>query len=199
VPVQQPLKDLMKFSSGVETGDASEGAKIGTYPECISRSECHHRSFLHHNPTHPAQHVKRSQYVLFLHEHLHIHGMLPWTLISPASRGIGFALAKRVLQTTNAPVVVTARNDLDKVKEELLGDGKLDESRLKVLRLDVLGAIQFILYTLKTVDSLPRRIHHRRRSSRMQEVLYPQLSPTPARIHRTRHTLPREIASADQR
>jgi NAD(P)-dependent dehydrogenase (short-subunit alcohol dehydrogenase family) len=65
--------------------------------------------------------------------------MPPWSLISPASRGIGFALAKRVLQTTNAPVVVTARKDLDKTKEELLAGLGVDESRLKVLKLDVLG------------------------------------------------------------
>jgi NAD(P)-dependent dehydrogenase (short-subunit alcohol dehydrogenase family) len=65
--------------------------------------------------------------------------MPPWSLISPASRGIGFALAKRVLQTTNAPVVVTARKDLDKTKEELLHGTDIDESRLRVLKLDVLG------------------------------------------------------------
>jgi NAD(P)-dependent dehydrogenase (short-subunit alcohol dehydrogenase family) len=65
--------------------------------------------------------------------------MPPWSLISPASRGIGFALAKRVLQTTNAPVVVTARKDLDKTKEELLNGTNVDESRLRVLKLDVLG------------------------------------------------------------
>jgi NAD(P)-dependent dehydrogenase (short-subunit alcohol dehydrogenase family) len=65
--------------------------------------------------------------------------MPPWSLISPASRGIGFALAKRVLQTTNAPVVVTARKDLDKIKEELLDGTGVDASRLRVLKLDVLG------------------------------------------------------------
>ena len=65
--------------------------------------------------------------------------MPPWSLISPASRGIGFALARRVLQTTNAPVVATARKDLDKTKEELLDGLDVDEKRLSVLKLDVLG------------------------------------------------------------
>ncbi|OAK98185.1 short-chain dehydrogenase/reductase-like protein [Phaeosphaeriaceae sp. SRC1lsM3a] len=64
--------------------------------------------------------------------------MPPWSLISPASRGIGFSLAKRILQTTNAPVVVTARKDLDKTKEELLNGTDIAESRLTVLKLDVL-------------------------------------------------------------
>ena len=65
--------------------------------------------------------------------------MPPWSLISPASRGIGFALARRVLQITNAPVVATARKDLNKTKEELLEGLGVDEKRLTVLKLDVLG------------------------------------------------------------
>lgn len=65
--------------------------------------------------------------------------MPPWSLVSPASRGIGFALARRVLQTTSAPVIATARKDLDKTKEELLDGLDVDENRLKVLKLDVLG------------------------------------------------------------
>lgn len=65
--------------------------------------------------------------------------MPPWSLISPASRGIGFALARQILRSTNAPVVATARKDLDKTKEELLGGLGVDESRLQVLKLDVLG------------------------------------------------------------
>lgn len=65
--------------------------------------------------------------------------MPPWSLISPASRGIGFALARRVLQTTNAPVVATARKDLDKTKQQLLNGLDVDEARLRMLRLDVTG------------------------------------------------------------
>ncbi|RMZ74343.1 short chain dehydrogenase [Pyrenophora seminiperda CCB06] len=61
-----------------------------------------------------------------------------WSLISPASRGIGFALARRVLETTHVPVVATARKDLDKTKEGLLKDLNVDEGRLTVLQLDVL-------------------------------------------------------------
>ncbi|KAJ4369137.1 hypothetical protein N0V83_006221 [Neocucurbitaria cava] len=64
--------------------------------------------------------------------------MSPWSLISPASRGIGFALARRVLQTTNAPVVATARKDPDKTKADLLEGLDIDEKRLEVLKLDVL-------------------------------------------------------------
>jgi NAD(P)-dependent dehydrogenase (short-subunit alcohol dehydrogenase family) len=65
--------------------------------------------------------------------------MPPWSLISPASRGIGFALARRVLQTTNAPVVVTARKNLAKAKKELLEGLDVDDGRLTMLEIDVLG------------------------------------------------------------
>jgi NAD(P)-dependent dehydrogenase (short-subunit alcohol dehydrogenase family) len=64
-----------------------------------------------------------------------------WSLISPASRGIGFALARRVLQTTHAPVVATARRDLDKTREELLSGLDIDEKRLTLLELDVLSKL----------------------------------------------------------
>jgi NAD(P)-dependent dehydrogenase (short-subunit alcohol dehydrogenase family) len=74
--------------------------------------------------------------------------MAPWSLISPASRGIGFALARRVLQTTNAPVVATARKDLDKTKEELLEGLGVDENRLRVLKLDVLGMFVSVVVEL---------------------------------------------------
>ncbi len=63
----------------------------------------------------------------------------PWALVSPASRGIGLQLARRILQTTNVPVVATARKELDRVKSEILDGLKVDESRLDVLNLDVLG------------------------------------------------------------
>jgi len=67
--------------------------------------------------------------------------MHPWALISPASRGIGLALTRRVLQTTNVPVVATARKDPDKAREEILkGLDGVDEGRLEVLRVDVLGS-----------------------------------------------------------
>jgi hypothetical protein len=90
----------------------------------------------------PSEHVTTTQY-----ESIITFSMPPWSLISPSSRGIGFALAKRVLQTTNAPVVVTARKDLDKLTEELLSGSNIDESRLKVLKLDVLGPLYIHIFS----------------------------------------------------
>ena len=66
--------------------------------------------------------------------------MQPWALISPASRGIGLEFARRLLQTTNVPVIATARKDLDQTKENVLSGLKdVREDRLNVLKIDFLG------------------------------------------------------------
>lgn len=66
--------------------------------------------------------------------------MQPWALVTPASRGIGLELARRLLQTTNVPVVATARKDLDQTRENVLSglDG-VEEGRLRVVKVDVMG------------------------------------------------------------
>lgn len=69
--------------------------------------------------------------------------MQPWSLISPASRGIGFALAREVLKTTKAPVVATARKNLPETRSKLLDGLDVDEKRLTVLNVDVLGKTNF--------------------------------------------------------
>jgi NAD(P)-dependent dehydrogenase (short-subunit alcohol dehydrogenase family) len=66
--------------------------------------------------------------------------MQPWALISPASRGIGLELARRLLQTTKVPIVATARKDLDQTRENILtGLDGVSDDRLHVLEVDVLG------------------------------------------------------------
>ena len=71
----------------------------------------------------------------------------PWILTTPSSRGLGFAITRRLLQTTELPVVATARSDVDGVKGRLLEDlegldGKrVEEGRLRVLKMDVEGTI----------------------------------------------------------
>ena len=66
--------------------------------------------------------------------------MQPWALVTPASRGIGMELARRLLQTTNVPVVATARKDLDQTRENALkGLNDVSEDRLHVVKVDVLG------------------------------------------------------------
>jgi hypothetical protein len=65
--------------------------------------------------------------------------MNPWSLVSPASRGIGFAIARELLRTTNAPVVATARRGLSETKANLLDGLNVPEDRLTVMKVNVLG------------------------------------------------------------
>ncbi|KAL9131951.1 MAG: hypothetical protein Q9217_000231 [Psora testacea] len=63
----------------------------------------------------------------------------PWLFVSPASRGMGRQLAKRLLQTTDLPVIATARKDTDRVRAQILDGLDVDEQRLEVLPLDVMN------------------------------------------------------------
>ncbi|KAJ5698459.1 hypothetical protein N7462_000464 [Penicillium macrosclerotiorum] len=66
-----------------------------------------------------------------------IHG---FALVTPASRGIGFAFAQQLLAQTHLPVVATARNECDEVRQKLLSGEGLppdSEGRLDVLKVDV--------------------------------------------------------------
>ena len=64
-----------------------------------------------------------------------------WLFVSPASRGIGFHLTRRLLKNTNLPIVATARTDPNKVKEQILNGLEVEKRRLEVLQLDVTGMI----------------------------------------------------------
>ena len=80
--------------------------------------------------------------------------MHPWAFVTPASRGIGRAIARRILSTTKIPVVATARKDTDDAKHEILRDLKdVDDQRLHVLQLDVLGMPQNKLLPTSTLTT----------------------------------------------
>lgn len=64
-----------------------------------------------------------------------------WLLVSPASRGIGLQLARRLLKTTDLPVIATARKDVKMTNEQILNGLDVDKQRLEVLKLDVTGTI----------------------------------------------------------
>lgn len=65
---------------------------------------------------------------------------MAWSLVCPASRGIGFHLTRCLLETTSLPVVATARHDTEGVKKNILQDLKdVDSKRLTVLEVDVTG------------------------------------------------------------
>jgi NAD(P)-dependent dehydrogenase (short-subunit alcohol dehydrogenase family) len=81
--------------------------------------------------------------------------MQPWALVSPASRGIGLELARRLLQTTKVPIVATARKDLDQTRENILtGLDGVSEDRLHVLKIDVLGRCSLsVVHCMKSAMS----------------------------------------------
>lgn len=63
----------------------------------------------------------------------------PWLLVSPASRGIGLQLARRLLKTTDLPLIATARYDVKNTSEQIMDGLHVDDQRLEVLKLDVTG------------------------------------------------------------
>lgn len=72
--------------------------------------------------------------------------MLPaahgFALVTPASRGLGFAFTHRLLTRTELPVIATARKNCDELQERLLsskGIPKDAEQRLRILQVDVTG------------------------------------------------------------
>lgn len=84
--------------------------------------------------------------------------MTPWALVTPASRGIGFALTRHLLRTTNIPIIATARERLDRTKEKLLdGLPDVDPFRLNILRVDVTGECHPIPNEMYELTQRPRR------------------------------------------
>ncbi|MCJ1466224.1 hypothetical protein MMC07_004843 [Pseudocyphellaria aurata] len=100
---------------------------------------------------------------------------LPWILTTPASRGIGFELTRRLLKTTNLPVVATARKEVEDTKERLLDGLDVDKDRLEVLKLDVTDE--------STVSAAAARCKERFPSSPLRlafcipGILHPEKSP----------------------
>ncbi|KAI9375432.1 hypothetical protein BJX61DRAFT_141476 [Aspergillus egyptiacus] len=64
-----------------------------------------------------------------------------FALVTPASRGLGFAFAQQLLAHTDLPVIATARRDGHRLRERLLEQVKNEtsdaEERLRVFSLDV--------------------------------------------------------------
>ena len=61
-------------------------------------------------------------------------------LVTPASRGLGFAFTRHLLAHSDLPVVATARRNCDQVQDQLLqGVKNKDKERLRVFQVDVTG------------------------------------------------------------
>lgn len=66
-------------------------------------------------------------------------------IVTPASRGLGFAFAQYLLRHSNLPVVATARRNCDEVYDRLLTgiNGINGKERLQVLKVDVTGKYSY--------------------------------------------------------
>ncbi|OJJ85436.1 uncharacterized protein ASPGLDRAFT_124028 [Aspergillus glaucus CBS 516.65] len=75
-------------------------------------------------------------------------------LVTPASRGLGFAFARYLLANSNLPVVATARQNCDEVHDQLLS-GIKDKERLQVLPVDVIDESSISSMTSYLRDTYP--------------------------------------------
>ncbi|KAI4263225.1 MAG: hypothetical protein L6R42_001622 [Xanthoria sp. 1 TBL-2021] len=101
----------------------------------------------------------------------------PWLLATPASRGIGLQLARRLLNTTDLPVVATARKDLESTKAQILQGLDVDPSRLSILKLDVTDqpSISAAASHLRTL--FPPSSHYLHLAFCVPGILHPEKSP----------------------
>ncbi|SMY23746.1 unnamed protein product [Zymoseptoria tritici ST99CH_1A5] len=105
--------------------------------------------------------------------------MQPWALVTPASRGIGLELARRLLQTTTVPIVATARKDLDQTRENVLAGLKdVKEDRLHVLELDFLDEQTIADAAQQVSDLLPKNESYLRLALSIPGILHPEKSPS---------------------
>ncbi|KAF2671208.1 short-chain dehydrogenase/reductase-like protein [Microthyrium microscopicum] len=104
--------------------------------------------------------------------------MQPWLLVSPASKGIGFCMARHLLKTTNAPVVVTARNDLDGTKRKIMdGLSEVDDKRLKALHLDFLDEKSIMEASKECKSTFPIEDNLLHLAYVIPGILFPEKSP----------------------
>lgn len=103
----------------------------------------------------------------------------PWALVSPASRGIGRALARHVLRTTRAPVVATARGDLDRAQHEILEGLESDDARerLSMVELNYLDEKTIEAASRSCAERFPQRSHHLHLAFVVPGLLFPEKAP----------------------
>ncbi|KAI1876086.1 uncharacterized protein JN550_001582 [Neoarthrinium moseri] len=110
----------------------------------------------------------------------------PWILVSPSSRGIGYALTRHLLQRTTLPIVATCRSrDTSATKASLLEqlptlhhqDKEDQASRLVVFPLDVTDEGSIREAAEHAAELFPPRTHHLHLGFAMPGILHPEKSP----------------------
>ncbi|KAL8873735.1 MAG: hypothetical protein Q9174_000842 [Haloplaca sp. 1 TL-2023] len=100
----------------------------------------------------------------------------PWILTSPASRGIGLQLARRLLKTTDLPVVATARKNLDGTRSNILEDLDVDPKRLSVFEVDVTDESTLSSTAAQIRSSFPPSSHYLHLALLTPGILHPEKS-----------------------
>ncbi|KAL8732361.1 MAG: hypothetical protein Q9166_002759 [cf. Caloplaca sp. 2 TL-2023] len=105
-------------------------------------------------------------------------GPKPWLLTTPASRGIGLQLARRLVNTTDLPVVATARKDIDSTKAQILDGLDVDSERLSVLEVDVTDESTISTAASHLHSMFPPKTHYLHLALCLPGILHPEKSPT---------------------
>ncbi|KAJ5151944.1 hypothetical protein N7492_010239 [Penicillium capsulatum] len=105
-----------------------------------------------------------------------------FALVTPASRGLGFAFAQQLLAQTRLPVVATARKNCDEVRERLLSSKGIPsnaESRLCMAKVDVTGTLCDLSICFHT---LIRNASDEPSISSMADIIHQEYPDTPLRL-----------------
>ncbi|KAL2689531.1 hypothetical protein Neosp_003585 [[Neocosmospora] mangrovei] len=107
----------------------------------------------------------------------------PWILVSPSTRGIGYALTRHLLQKTSLPILATARHrhDPKDVKASLLEGLPKSESlasRLSIVHADVTDDKSLSEAASKAADLFPTDKHHLRFACAIPGILRPEKNPS---------------------
>jgi NAD(P)-dependent dehydrogenase (short-subunit alcohol dehydrogenase family) len=108
----------------------------------------------------------------------------PWIFICPASRGIGHALTRRLLQTTTLPILASTRRDPSSTKSSILEGLQTSSSnaedlapRLSVVTLDVTDESSIRDAAARAKDLFPPKSHHLHLACAIPGILHPEKSP----------------------
>ncbi|KAI0138011.1 NAD(P)-binding protein [Hypoxylon sp. NC0597] len=120
----------------------------------------------------------------------------PWILVSPASRGIGYALTRHLLRTTTAPVLATARTDLSGVRASILDslasspllEGGVSR-RLHLTQADVTNESTLQSAAAEAAKLFPPSTHHLHLAFALPGILHPEKSPRDVNYENALHTL----------
>lgn len=105
---------------------------------------------------------------------------LPWIFICPSSRGVGYAVTRRLLATTSLPILATTRHDTSATKSALLEGFSNSEdvaSRLSIVKCDVTDESTIEKAAEHAQELFPSKTHHLRLACALPGMLYPEKNP----------------------